>query len=132
VTQLETPCREYMGARSAGGYGVVRRGGKAVNLHRYIWILANGPIPEGMCVCHRCDNPPCFRLDHLFLGTRAENTGDMMAKGRHGAGGPEFQRAKTHCPQGHPYDEENTGPRKGGGRACRACARERMRRGKES
>ena len=39
-------------------------------LHRWVWEQVNGPIPPGMVVMHRCDNPPCFRLDHLMLGTQ--------------------------------------------------------------
>jgi hypothetical protein len=52
--------------------------------HRASWILACGQIPAGIDVLHRCDNPSCVNVDHLFLGTPKENTRDMMAKGRHG------------------------------------------------
>ena len=75
------------------GYGMI--GGDAkhnrgmLRAHRVAWELVNGAIPEGMCVLHRCDNPPCCNPKHLFLGTRASNLADMTRKGRraHLAGG---------------------------------------------
>lgn len=65
-----------------GMYGTVGREGARLLAHRAAWELTNGPIPPGMFVCHRCDNPPCVRPDHLFLGTNADNIEDMRKKGR--------------------------------------------------
>lgn len=103
------------------GYGRIRVDGKSWLAHRFSWVLANGPIPEGMYVCHRCDNPPCINPEHLFLGTQTDNMRDMAAKGRWNSwAGGDWNRRKTHCPQGHPYDESNT-LRDGHGRKCKTC-----------
>lgn len=79
-------CWVWTGARNRGGYGVIgngRRSDGTILVHRAAWLEWRGPIPEGMVVCHRCDNPPCFNPDHLFLGTYADNNRDMAAKRRH-------------------------------------------------
>lgn len=116
-TPLETPCLEWTGARHVDGYGIVWRDGRARRLHRWIWVVANGPIPDGMCVLHRCDNPPCFRLDHLYLGTHAENVADMNAKGRNG------NSSRTHCIHGHPLSGDNLKIERDGHRRCMECNR---------
>lgn len=72
-------CVTWMGARNHKGYGIDGRRGLA---HRIAWAATHGPIPTGMVICHRCDNPPCINVDHLFLGTQADNIADMRAKGR--------------------------------------------------
>ncbi len=54
-------------------------------MHRLVWELKHGPIPNGLTVCHRCDVRTCINVDHLFLGTNADNVADMVAKKRHRA-----------------------------------------------
>jgi hypothetical protein len=75
-------CWVWTGAHDSFGHGRLTRNYVNVGAHRVAWERSNGPIPEGMCVLHRCDNPPCVRPDHLFLGTKRDNSRDMIAKGR--------------------------------------------------
>jgi hypothetical protein len=127
-------CWVFKGSGTARGeHGVIRAGSRAEKAHRVAWQLVNGPIPEGMCVCHRCDNPPCINPSHLFLGTIADNNRDRHQKGRRKnleAGRAKRHaaiRARTHCPHGHAYDASNTLIRANGSRECRACSRDEAR-----
>lgn len=70
---------------SRGGYGHLRWNRQNLLAHRTAFTIENGTIPDRLCVLHACDNPRCVRPEHLFLGTKAENTQDMMRKGRHRA-----------------------------------------------
>jgi hypothetical protein len=75
-------CWLWRGSSFWDGYGQVTSGGKLRRAHRVAWEKANGDIPPGMFVCHTCDVPLCCRPDHLFLGTPADNSRDMVEKGR--------------------------------------------------
>ncbi len=75
-------CHEWQGSRNQHGYGRFGVSGWSIYVHRLAWLMAYGSIPPGLEVLHRCDNPPCCRLDHLFIGTHADNMADCAAKGR--------------------------------------------------
>lgn len=108
-----TGCLIWLGPRT-GKYGGWGRHGYA---HREAYRRANGEIPEGLLVLHRCDNPLCVEVSHLFVGSQQDNVDDMIAKGRQRKAAP-----KSHCPKGHLYAIYKT--THGG---CRACSRDRMR-----
>ena len=85
----DTPCREYQGYRDKGGYGrrsrATRKRFGTAYVHRQVMVMAGHDI-QGKVVMHLCDNPACFRYDHLFIGTQADNVADNIAKGRfHGS-----------------------------------------------
>lgn len=76
-------CWEWTSPRWEQGYGAYKTGGKMYKAHRVMWEKAHGmPIPDGLLVCHTCDNPPCVNPAHLFLGTHVDNGQDMSQKGR--------------------------------------------------
>lgn len=74
-------CWVWMGRRDKDGYGLSEQFGQ-VRAHRAAYVSKHGSIPDGMCVLHRCDNPPCVRPDHLWVGTQADNVRDAARKGR--------------------------------------------------
>lgn len=75
-------CWNWIGIKDRRGYGRVKIKRKAVLAHRIAWKETFGPIPDGLCVCHKCDNPSCINPSHLFLGTKKDNSTDMVNKQR--------------------------------------------------
>ena len=107
-------CWLWLAGKYVGGYGALRtayKGRKFVRAPRLAWAIVNGPIPAGLWVLHRCDNPPCVNPAHLFLGTHKDNMRDREAKGRNvmsrhpecsslwGPRKPEYQVRGTRCHQ---------------------------------
>lgn len=76
------PCVEWQGAKSTAGYGQKRLNGKTVYVHRLAYIEAHGEIPKGLVVRHTCDNPACYNVDHLIIGTQKQNMQDCSERGR--------------------------------------------------
>jgi len=72
-------CWLWLGKKNALGYGILDPN---IRAHRIAWELMRGPIPNGLCVLHCCDNPGCMNPDHLFLGSQLDNIDDMVSKGR--------------------------------------------------
>src|ERR1043166_7633701 len=91
-------CWIWQGAKTTLGYGQVCINYKLIYAHRLVWELTVGPIPKGMNVLHRCDNPPCVNPLHLFLGTQMDNVLDCRKKGRN----PSYV-INSHCRKGHEY-----------------------------
>lgn len=107
-------CHVFIGHINTRGYGAFYVDGRQVLAHRWAYERHRGAIPEGAVIDHLCRNRRCVRVDHLEAVTIAVNV-------LRGVGPTARHVLKTHCPQGHPYDERNTYRDRRGGRHCRRC-----------
>ena len=93
IIPYDRGCWFWTGCTDPYGYGVINtvtKGTKLIAAHRLSWLIHRGAIPTGICVLHRCDIPRCVRPDHLFIGTKADNTLDMCSKDRARGGTPKL------------------------------------------
>lgn len=111
-------CWHWTGKLSQWGYAYIQIDGWKTSAHRMMCEVAHGE-PNGLFALHSCDVRHCVNPDHLRWGTQKENLAEMTERGRARRGLK--QKAVTHCPEGHLYDEENTYISKSGSRVCRAC-----------
>jgi hypothetical protein len=123
LVEAENGCWLFQGATNSSGYGIVRTGRpdkQTTRVHRAMYEAIRGLIPEGLVLDHLCRVPMCCNPDHLEPVTDRTNI-------LRGESPSAFHARRTHCPQGHPYDEANTYVTPAGARNCRECGRARCR-----
>ena len=117
-------CWPWKGALGSHGYGRVNFQGVHMTASRAVFSAVHGRVPDGLLVCHKCDNPPCVNPEHLFVGTYQDNVTDMMQKGR----GRWVTRSekRTYCRKGHLLAATEYIVPSTGSRLCGVCMRARQ------
>jgi hypothetical protein len=83
LTDRSGECWIWIGAVHKGGYGVFQIRRRSQRAHRIAWEMSEARrVPDGLVICHRCDNRRCVNPKHLFLGTHGDNNRDTVSKGR--------------------------------------------------
>ncbi len=95
-------CWNWLGAKNNKGYGYIRFRNTSLSSHRASFAAFRERLTNGLFACHRCDNPSCVNPEHLFSGTRKDNSEDMVIKGRQ-----RKPKRNSHCKIGHEYTPEN-------------------------
>lgn len=118
-------CVVWTGSRTQQGYGQISEGAGVRRrrhlAHRLSWELTNGPIPDGVFVCHKCDNPPCVNPSHLFVGSARDNNRDAWTKGRNKkVSRPSFWVGGA-CQRGHDITDPKNVMASADGQRCRRC-----------
>lgn len=129
-SQLETGCIIYGRSKDKDGYGWVYVGRTSPSGHPFsekahriaLTLKLERDILDGFLACHTCDNPSCINPAHLYEGTQFDNERDKSVRGRH------KNLQKTHCKNGHEFNEKNTWIRSDGSRNCRICKRDAQKR----
>ncbi len=115
-------CWPWGGAKNNQGYGTVSEAGRPTGVHRLVYEIAVGPIPEGHYIDHLCENKACANPSHMEPVLPSVN---ILRGSLHNA-------KKTHCPKGHPYDLVHTWRSKERGRVfarrCSICRKEQERK----